>query len=545
MAATKNIDEITRSLTTLTGNERMVGRDSGGDFKALLSNLIKNVPVNFSVGTSKFQVDAATGDTNIAGNTWTLGNFAVGPLTKFTVAAATGNTVVAGTHDVTGNLRVNTDRFVVTAATGSTKSEGWSYATSGFAAGPYPDVTLTIAGSTGNSWTAGNWIIDGNLTVETDIEIGDNKFTVAGATGNTAIAGTLTVTSDFSAGAAGGNALLGADDTDNIVNFGSGAYYIEDDTIIGFGEPLFYAYRNMSTLGYITGPVGAFVSADFSDVENPIVSFIEQDGMILAAGDFLIGDLTDWEVPIGKFTVAAATGNTAIAGTLGVTGVSNLTGGIAAGASNNKFTVAAATGNTYIEGTVGIGTSSPDTKFHVYTGSAGAVSALSGSVITSEASGNNYLQFLSPNTAFQAILFGDVDNNVAGQIAYSHATNYLGFHVNVSERMRIDTSGNVKIAGTADRATTAGSAHLDIFNGTAPVGTLANGISLYSSSGECYVMDAAGNATLLSPHDKEGNWIYRSKDTVTGKVLRIDMEKFMKFLNDKFGTDFIHEYMEA
>ena len=114
-----------------------------------------------------------------------------------------------------------------------------------------------------------------------------------------------------------------------------------------------------------------------------------------------------------------------------------------------------------------------------------------------------------------------------------------------SANMTIDSSGNVKIAGTANRATTAGTNHLDIFDGTAPVGTLANGISLYSTSGECRVMDAAGNATLLSPHDKDGNWIYDSKDTTTGKVLKIDMEKMMKFLNNYFGTDFIHEYMEA
>ena len=112
----------------------------------------------------------------------------------------------------------------------------------------------------------------------------------------------------------------------------------------------------------------------------------------------------------------------------------------------------------------------------------------------------------------------------------------------------IDGSGygkNLKLGGTADRATTKGTHHFDIFDGTAPVGTLANGISLYSSSGEAYVMDAAGNATLFSPHDSETNeWIFKSKHTPSGKVLKIDVEKMLRFINDHFGLDAIHEFTE-
>lgn len=114
------------------------------------------------------------------------------------------------------------------------------------------------------------------------------------------------------------------------------------------------------------------------------------------------------------------------------------------------------------------------------------------------------------------------------------------------ERMRVTSVGNVKIAGTVSRGTTEGTNHLDIFDGAAPVGTLANGISLYSTAGELRVMDAAGNATLLSPHDQETNeWIYLSKNTVTGQVLRIEMERLMKAVNDLLGADFVHQYSEA
>jgi hypothetical protein len=120
------------------------------------------------------------------------------------------------------------------------------------------------------------------------------------------------------------------------------------------------------------------------------------------------------------------------------------------------------------------------------------------------------------------------------------------FSVSDVEKARIDSSGNVKIGGTANRATTEGSAQLVLFNGTAPVGTLTNGVSFYSSSGEANVMDAAGNATLLSPHDKDTNeWIFRSKHTPTGKVLKIDVERMLRFINDHFGLDMIEEFTEA
>ena len=105
--------------------------------------------------------------------------------------------------------------------------------------------------------------------------------------------------------------------------------------------------------------------------------------------------------------------------------------------------------------------------------------------------------------------------------------------------------GTLKIGGTAARATTAGTNSLDIFNGTAPAGTLTNGITLYSTAGELHVIDAAGNDSLLSPHDKNDNsWIYYSKNTVTGKVLRVDMERLMRALDKSLGGGFITEYTE-
>jgi hypothetical protein len=63
-----------------------------------------------------------------------------------------------------------------------------------------------------------------------------------------------------------------------------------------------------------------------------------------------------------------------------------------------------------------------------------------------------------------------------------------------TERMRVNSAGNVLVGGTAARGTTVGAAHLDLFNGTAPAGTLTNGVSLYSDSGDLKFMNAAGDA---------------------------------------------------
>ena len=92
----------------------------------------------------------------------------------------------------------------------------------------------------------------------------------------------------------------------------------------------------------------------------------------------------------------------------------------------------------------------------------------------------------------------------------------------------------LKIGGTVDRQTTVGDNALHIFDGaTAPSGTLANGISLYSEGGECKVLDAAGNSTTLSPHTADGDYVIHSFSNVKGETVTIHLEKLVKALVDK------------
>ena len=197
---------------------------------------------------------------------------------------------------------------------------------------------------------------------------------------------------------------------------------------------------------------------------------------------------------------------------------------------------------------LGIGTNSPSSKLHVKTGTNENFEVRSASAIVGSASG----------VALDAL--NDARNTVVDLVMRGTNMTLVGsgstpmiFQTNTTERARITSGGDfqtssgnsVMIGGTAARATTAGTNRLDIFDGTAPVGTLANGVSFYSASGEANVMDAAGNATLLSPHDAVTNeWIFRSKHTPTGKVLKIDVERLLKFVNDHFGLDAVHEFIE-
>jgi len=174
-----------------------------------------------------------------------------------------------------------------------------------------------------------------------------------------------------------------------------------------------------------------------------------------------------------------------------------------------------------------------------------------GGAVTSTSAGNLRLyQNAYQNAAGQQIYRNSLVASLYAQDAGQHIwftapSGTAGNAITFSQALTLTAAPNLKLGGTADRATTAGTNHFDIFDGTAPVGTLANGISLYSSSGEAYVMDAAGNATLFSPHDAVTNeWIFRSKHTPTGKVLKIDVERLLKFVNDHFGLDAVHEFIE-
>ena len=101
----------------------------------------------------------------------------------------------------------------------------------------------------------------------------------------------------------------------------------------------------------------------------------------------------------------------------------------------NNTTVAALTERMRITsaGSVGIGTSSPGYKLQL-----NSVGDNDGLLIKSGSA--SYINYL---------LFGDSGSNTVGRLGYNHANNSMTFFTGDSERMRIDSSGNVGIGTTS------------------------------------------------------------------------------------------------
>ena len=72
--------------------------------------------------------------------------------------------------------------------------------------------------------------------------------------------------------------------------------------------------------------------------------------------------------------------------------------------------------------------------------------------------------------------------------------------------------------------------------------------SIYSKdsggSAEVFVQDEAGNVTQISPHNSEGEWQYFSRNIKTGKVVKVNMEKMIRKLEEITGESFIEEWYE-
>ena len=73
--------------------------------------------------------------------------------------------------------------------------------------------------------------------------------------------------------------------------------------------------------------------------------------------------------------------------------------------------------------------------------------------------------------------------------------------------------------------------------------TVANNAHIYakddSSSAEVFVRDEAGNVTKISPHNEDGDWEYYSRNTKTGKTVRVNMEEMIRDIEKLTGKTYI------
>ena len=101
---------------------------------------------------------------------------------------------------------------------------------------------------------------------------------------------------------------------------------------------------------------------------------------------------------------------------------------------------------------LGIGTTTPSTQLHV-------LKAGSDANVTIEATGTGFdarLNLYANSTGVSQIRFGDEADTNTGLLTYDHSDNSMQFRVDDSERMRIDSGGNLLVGKTVIGATNAG-----------------------------------------------------------------------------------------
>ncbi len=169
--------------------------------------------------------------------------------------------------------------------------------------------------------------------------------------------------------------------------------------------------------------------------ENNNDRILAQDGVIDSISGFNIA---------GIITASSFTGDL----TGDVTG--NLSGNVT-GNINNTTLLLQTGGSERVritsDGKISTGAlASPDGNLHVYSSSAGSVTAASdANELVLESSANVGMSFLTASNSLSRIKFGDSRQSNRGVIAYNHSVDCITFHTVGNERLRIDSSGKVGI----------------------------------------------------------------------------------------------------
>ena len=471
---------VTANVTTITVQDPLVilGGGSNVDIGIIGNRAGTNVGMIYDDSASEWAAVSTSDDGTTAGNvSHSLAPFAasnirgVGTLSNAGTTNLNGNTnIVSGNFDMQGNGNVDLGSGAVT-STGTQTHSGQSVLTTVDINGGAIDDTaigantrstghFTVLGANGQVDFSGAFNSTG-LSTFTNINVD------GGAIDGTPIGASSANTGAFSTLTASGNVTLnGGTTTLSTVDINGGAI---DGTTIGASSISTGAFSNLSATGTTT--------LTTVDIDNGAI-----DGTTIGAGS----------PATGRFTTLDATGT--------LTGVSaNLTGAVGIDGdfdiATNKFTVAANTGNTVIAGTLGV--------TGALTASAGLTGDVTGNVTSSGTSSFNGTAII----ANADINGGAIDGTTIG--AGSRST---------ARFTTLDASGASTFAGLTDTGTTT-IANADI-NGGAIDGTVIGASA--AAAGTFTTINASGaitgNLTGNSAGVHTGNVTGDLTGNVTGNV---------------------------
>ena len=158
----------------------------------------------------------------------------------------------------------------------------------------------------------------------------------------------------------------------------------------------------------------------------------------------------------------------------------------------------------------------------------------------------------SVNVGQKLTVFGNTSFNSNVTIAASVAGNRIFYDKTADDlnlKLRVVSLGATS-TGTSDIGSTANNV-LVFGNGVAPTSVpegqaylYARNVSGGADDGQTHLFtkDEGGNETQIGPHNKDNEWEFYSRNTITGKVVRINMERMIRKLEKFTGEKFIeHE----
>ena len=263
----------------------------GAKFKHVIG---RNVRVGYTNGNTidtssgNLTLNSTGGTTNITDNTSITGTLGVSSTATF-----------AGTVEANNGITVDSTAFIVANGTGNVTTTG-TLNVSGLASldgGIDMDGVFTVANSTGHTATTGNLTVGGNTVLNGNVDIGN------------AATDTVTINADIDS-----HLVPSQDVTYDLGATGSkwrdlylsgNTIYLGGSTITESNGDITIGSVEDTPIGGTTPNTGAFTTLSAS-------STLDVTGDTGIDGDF--------DIATNKFTVASATGNTAIAGTLSAAG---------------------------------------------------------------------------------------------------------------------------------------------------------------------------------------------------------------------------------